>query len=74
MDILTELKKIVKNELNKEIDESISFREMGIDSIDVLNLVVKVEEKFNIQIEDEKLLKIENIKNVIEIIHEKYNK
>ncbi len=66
----------IKNELEKnikgkEIKIDSNFRDLGIDSIELLDFVVKIEEEMNITISDEELLKLETIKDIVEIIDSK---
>ncbi|CRX37200.1 / acpA / Acyl carrier protein /:72637 Forward [Candidatus Hepatoplasma crinochetorum] len=74
MEIFTELKKIAKKETGKDISKDDTFRDLGIDSIDLLDFVMKVENHFNIKIEDSELLKINSISDVISILEKKVKK
>lgn len=68
------LKKEIKDEFNKTVKIDTIFREVGIDSIDLLNFVIKIEEKFNINFSDSELLKLNSVKDVVELIDQKINK
>lgn len=62
--------KEVANENNIKIDwnnTTKNFKEYGIDSLELMNLVFKVEKKLNVQINDEKL---SNLKSLEELINE----
>lgn len=74
MEIFTELKKIAKKETGKDISKDDTFRDLGIDSIDLLDFVMKIENHFNIKIEDSELLKINSISDVISILERKVKK
>lgn len=74
MEIFTELKKIAKKETGKDISKDDTFRDLGIDSIDLLDFVMKIENHFNIKIEDSELLKINSISDVISILEKKVKK
>ncbi len=66
--ILKEIQKFLKD---NTITPSKNLRDLGIDSLDLLDLILEVEEKFNIKIEDEELLEMETIQNVIDVIKTK---
>ncbi|AHK22184.1 acyl carrier protein [Candidatus Hepatoplasma crinochetorum] len=74
MKIFDELKKIAKKETGKDISIDDTFRDLGIDSIDLLDFVMKIENHFNIKIEDAELLKINSIKDVVQILENKIKK
>ncbi len=74
MKIFDELKKIAKKETGKDISIDDTFRDLGIDSIDLLDFVMKIENYFNIKIEDAELLKINSIKDVVQILENKIKK
>lgn len=58
--IFEKVKKIIADQLN--IDEEIlttetSFEELGVDSLDLFQIVIEIEEEFNIEIEDAESIK-----------------
>lgn len=73
------IKKIIRTRLNfgdVEIKDDISLREnLGIDSIDFLELVIGLEQEFNIKIEDTEIKKenFETIDKIAEFIGGKLN-
>ena len=67
--ILKEIKTFLKD---KTITPSKILRDIGIDSLDLLDLILEVEDKFNIKIEDDELLKMETIQDVIDVIKTKF--
>ncbi|QNM93411.1 acyl carrier protein [Mycoplasma sp. Pen4] len=62
--ILNELKKISKKK-NLSLDDKV--RELGIDSLDMAELLFEAEEKFGVTISDEQLTSINTISDVLEI-------
>ncbi|MCK4921646.1 MAG: hypothetical protein KAS71_11410 [Bacteroidales bacterium] len=46
-----------------EIDETGSMREQGIDSLDLMDLYLNIEDTFNIQIPDEDVNKLSSLKD-----------
>lgn len=69
--IFEELKQIVSQKTAKEINDNSNLRDLGIDSLDLLDLIIDVEEKFNIKITDDELLKIESLTDIINLIKNK---
>ncbi|WP_322900448.1 phosphopantetheine-binding protein [Mycoplasmopsis felis] len=65
--ILDNFKKVSKKKVN--IYDNI--RSLGVDSLDLAELVIEAEEKFNISISDAEILKLEFVKDVIELIQNK---
>lgn len=49
------------------VNETTPFREMGIDSINFVKLVIKIEDEFDIEFEDN-MLDVDKIKNLQELI------
>lgn len=69
------LKKISIERLRIELtDESIdsgkSFKDIGVDSLDAIELVVSVEDELDIELSDERLDDIENIKQLADYLAE----
>ncbi len=66
--ILEELKKFLKN---KNLNLNDNLRNLGIDSLDLLDLILEAEDKFDIRIEDDELLNLETINDVVKVIKTK---
>ncbi|AJC85806.1 TPA: acyl carrier protein [Campylobacter lari] len=73
MAIFDDVKKVVVEQLSVDEDavkmESKIIEDLGADSLDVVELVMALEEKFDVEIPDsdaEKLVKIEDVVNYIE--------
>ncbi|NOQ50222.1 MAG: acyl carrier protein [Mycoplasmataceae bacterium] len=56
---------------NKNITITSSLKEIGIDSLDLLDMIVELEGIYNIEIDDSVLLKLETVKDVIDAIEHK---
>lgn len=67
--ILKELRKFS----NKEISDDSNIKDLNIDSLDLLQLVVTIEKNMQISISDEELLSIKTVKDIINIINKKKN-
>jgi NADH dehydrogenase (ubiquinone) 1 alpha/beta subcomplex 1 len=57
-----------------KLSRSANFDELGFDSLDQVELVVAMEEKFNINISDDDSLKIQTVLDAIQIMHSYYLK
>ena len=67
--ILKELRKFS----NKEISDDSNIKDLNIDSLDLLQLVVTLEKNMQISISDEELLSIKTVQDIINIINKKKN-
>lgn len=69
------LKKIVVEQLNvgmEEVKEETSFMEdLGADSLDLFELAMEMEEKFDIEIPSEDLVKIKTVGDAVKYIDDK---
>ena len=64
------LKNNTKVDLSK-VSENSSFKtDLGLDSIDLLQLVVAIEEKFNIKLDNDKLMSINTVNDAIKAFNE----
>ena len=66
--IVNEIKKLVNNGIDVNITEETSIVELGIDSLMTVELVLGLEDAFNIQFNDSDL-EMENLRNVRDIIN-----
>lgn len=64
------LKENTKVDINKVTENSNFKTDLGLDSIDLLQLVVSVEEKFNIKLDNDKLMSINTISDAIKAFNE----
>lgn len=68
MNYKDEIFKMIKEKTTKNFDENTSIRDLGLDSIDMVEMIADFEEKFNIEIPSEKINSIKTIKNLLDII------
>jgi len=54
-----------------ELKSNIALSEQGIDSLDVVNVYLLLEEKFNVKIPDEDLNQVETIDSIVEYVNNK---
>ncbi len=75
MSILDRIKKVVVDQLDvneEEVTPSASFvDDLGADSLDVVELVMGLEEEFDIEIPDEDAEKITTVKDAVGYVDEK---
>ena len=75
MALLEDIKEVVVEQLSvsaDEVKEDAKFVEdLGADSLDVVELVMALEEKFDIEIPDEEAEKIQTVQNVIDYVESK---
>jgi len=74
-DIERKIKEVIADKLGKKIEEikdDASFIEdLGADSLDIVDMIMKLEEEFGISIPDEDLDKIKTVKDAINYIKSK---
>jgi len=70
--LTNEIIKIIAKELDvspKSIKEDTSIQEdLGADSLDVINIVLAVENRFNIEIDEETLLQFDTVDNIVDAL------
>ncbi len=75
MDVFNTLRDIIVEELNvtpEQVTLEARFQEdLGADSLDVVELVMKIEEKFGIEVPDEDAEKIRTVKDAVQYIESK---
>ena len=58
-------------ELTDEIiDSGTSFKELGVDSLDTIEIIVSIEDLLDVELSDERLDDIDNIKSLAEYLAE----
>jgi acyl carrier protein len=73
-DKLEEIKKAFAERLGvKEVDESKTMRELGLDSLAVVELCLDLEDRYNIHFETEELSSINTVKDLYDAISKKLN-
>lgn len=76
--IENEIKKIISQKLDIKIEKifnnSSFLDDLGADSLDIVELIMALEEEFNIEISDEDAEKINTVQNSIDYINKKYKK
>lgn len=73
MDILEKVIELVADKLNvdaKEITAETTFEDLGADSLDIVELVMALEEEFDLEISDDDADKISSIGDAVAYIKE----
>jgi len=77
-DNLTRLQNIVGQQLGIEVikvkPEADFSKELGADSLDVVELVMAIEDEFDIEIEDQKASQIATVQDALDYIEGRWNK
>ena len=55
---------------NAEITPRTNLRELGIDSVDLVEILLNFEEKMNLNFEDEAMLKLSTVQDVLDLSQE----
>lgn len=72
MDYFTMIKTRVEPKLKgKEFTEDMGFKDLGIDSLDLVDLVFELEEEIGVQFEDDELLGLKTVKDLVTLIESK---
>ena len=69
-DMLSELLDMKKSDFS---EDTMIFEELPLDSLQLYELVVDLEERFDLQISDEAIEKIRSIGDVVDMIHDAAN-
>lgn len=68
--IFEKIKAVIVNQLGvdeEEVNLETSFEDLGVDSLDLFQIIIELEEEFNIQIEDAESIKtVEDAVNYVE--------
>ena len=69
MDYFDKIKDRLSSKLKgKELTKESSFKELGIDSLDLVDLVFELEEEIGVEFQDEELLKIATVQDLLDLI------
>ncbi|AJM72102.1 MULTISPECIES: acyl carrier protein [Mycoplasma] len=71
MNIYDEIVKKLKSKGAKgSININSEFKKMGLDSLDLMDLIVELEDKLDIRIDDDALLSIKTVSDLLNVIEE----
>ena len=63
-----EIFSIIKSKTSKPFDENTVIRDLGLDSIDMVEMITDFEDQFNISIPSKKINDVKTIKDLLNII------
>lgn len=72
--IFEKIKKVIAEQLDvteEEITMETTFEELGADSLDLFQVVIEIEEEFNIQLEEAENIK--SVKDAVQYVESKVN-
>lgn len=72
MEYFDRIKKALEGKLeDKELTLDTSFKDLGVDSLDLVDLVFELEEEIGVQFEDDELLQLKTVKDLLTLIDSK---
>ena len=72
MEYFDRIKEVLNDKLQgKELTLDSSFRDLGIDCLDLVDLVFELEEEIGVEFEDEELMSITTVKDLLTLIDKK---
>jgi acyl carrier protein len=74
---LKKVLKIIADKLNmspENVTPTSSFKDLGADSLDIVEMVMSFEETFGIEIKDEDAEKIKSVQEAVNLIHKSRTK
>ncbi len=67
-EVISGLKNIAKN---KDVTMDSTIKELGLDSLDVVDVLLEMEEKYNIEFSNEEMLSFKQVKDIVDAISKK---
>lgn len=61
MTVQEKIKEIIQNHIVNDIDEAKNCTELGIDSLDLIEVIMQIEREFNIAIPDEEIFNLQSL-------------
>ena len=75
MNVVETVKSILSKRVKKvdidKLKETDSLKELGLDSLDLVELMLEIEDAFNVEFSSEEIEKLETLKEVLELINKK---
>lgn len=71
-EVLASFNKIVNGRVEVTVDSSL--KELGLDSLDVVEMLTDMEEKYGIEFDNDEMLELGTVKDVISVIEKKLKK
>jgi len=71
MDTFEMLKELLSKKTNEKIEASATMEDLRIDSLDLVEVLLTVEEQLSIVFEDDELLQLKTVQNVVDLVNSK---
>ncbi|MBQ8197684.1 MAG: acyl carrier protein [Clostridia bacterium] len=75
MDLATKVKELISQQLNRPVDEVTDekdiIKDLGADSLDVVEMLMNLEEEFGITVPEEDAVNIKTVGDIIKLIESK---
>ncbi|MEG0366275.1 MAG: acyl carrier protein [Coprobacillus sp.] len=72
MDYFDKIKDRLSSKLKgKELTKESGFKELGIDSLDLVDLVFELEEEIGVEFDDSELMKLNTVQDLLDLIDSK---
>lgn len=73
-DTLDRIVTLIAQELKvdrERVNETVTFQELGADSLDMVQIIMKLEETFGIEINDQDAEKMSTLRDVVDYVNER---
>ena len=75
MAVVDKVKELIAQQLNKSIDEITDDKEivkdLGADSLDVVEMLMSLEEEFNVTVPEDEAVNIKTVADIVKVIESK---
>lgn len=72
MEYFDKIKERLESKLKgQELTVDMAFKDLGIDSLDLVDLVFELEEEIGVQFEDDELLQLKTVQDLLTLIEKK---
>lgn len=75
MATIDKIKEIIAKQLNKDIseikDDAEIVKDLGADSLDIVEMVMTIEEEFNVAVSDDKAVNVKTVKDIVDLLDAK---
>jgi len=74
MDVRSQVIEIITTKCNiEQIDDNDDLVSLGLDSLDIVEAVLEIEDTFNVEFSSEEIAEIKTLKQLLELIDKKIN-
>ncbi|RLA68294.1 MAG: acyl carrier protein [Epsilonproteobacteria bacterium] len=71
METFNKIKELLASKTKSTVEMNSTLKDIGIDSLDLVEFVLEAEEIFGVRIDDEELMKFVTVKDVVEAINKR---